>query len=173
MTAVALSNKDISRALQGAGVPFQIISFPELARFRSVDDLLARGAVVLFLELPGHVGHWQAVFRAPSGEVEVFGPYGLTPREALGTLDTATRARLHESAPLLERLLAGERVVINQVDLEAWRPDVQTCGRWVVLRLVHQDMTDAEFLAWLRAQRRPGETADDLVVRLTRPLLGK
>jgi hypothetical protein len=174
---VALSEDDITGALAREGVSARIVEFAHLGRYKTAPELLAGGPVVLYLAVTPSFGHWACVFER-AREVEVFDSAGTMVDQDLFTLDPETRRQLHETQPLLMELLLDPAtnplpVVINNRPLQQFAQHTQTCGRWVVWRLLHQSMSDEAFQASLDEAKRPGESYDQLVVRLTRPLVGK
>ncbi|NDC56179.1 MAG: hypothetical protein EBZ69_05135, partial [Alphaproteobacteria bacterium] len=85
---------------------------------------------------------------------------------------------LGQTKPQFARLLAtakadGQIPVVNHVEFQDFRPSVNTCGRWVGLRILHRDKTDAQFKQFVLSKVRESScsTPDEWVVQYTNPTL--
>jgi hypothetical protein len=164
-----LSDADIRRALPG----IKIWTQPELAKLRSVDDLFddQGRAVILFLTRSKREGHWTALWRTPSGELEFFDSYGRSPDSERAWLSPAQRRRLGETEPVLTQLLRRQHhpVIVSKLRLQSSDPAIQTCGDHVIARLLHKEMSDRQY--WLLIQREAGGDADKFAAAVVLKLL--
>lgn len=135
------SDLDVERFV-GPNVP--IHKFNDLLHFRSLDEAAPYGACVLLFEtaLPGangHSGHWVCFFRVNSHTWEWFDSYGIRPGSERDFVKPAIAKQLQENLPVIETLVANapnnQRMIYNQVRLQRMAKGVDTCGRWVVVRL--------------------------------------
>ena len=79
---------------------------------------------------------------------------------------------LDEEQPYLTRLLrsSGRKVYYNQHPFQSDKDDVNTCGRWVVSRLLLRKKTLPQFYKYIMSG---GMKPDDFVSALTFKILGK
>jgi hypothetical protein len=98
-------------------------------------------------------------------------PFGVSPDGERRWLRAAVRRELGEDEPLIGRLLLSQPapVVVSHGHYESG--DAETCGRWVVVRLWHRNLSDAQFARLVRSE--PGVSPDEYVVRATQPILGR
>jgi hypothetical protein len=174
-----LSDGDIKRVCECTGLI--IVKYPDLARFATWKDFMknrARAAAVLFLVQSEVSGHWIAAFDGPDGKsAHVWDPLGLPLDGQRAAISKATQARLGETKGEFARLLAtaeaaGIRAVVNHKEFQEFKPSINTCGRWVALRLLHRDKTDQEFAAYVReGVSRSGVSTDEWVTDVTNPKL--
>jgi hypothetical protein len=85
---------------------------------------------------------------------------------------------LGEQEPQFARLLAtaeraGYSLCVNHAEFQDFKPSVNTCGRWVGLRILHRKKTDAQFRAFVLAgmARAKMQNADEWVTSITTPKL--
>lgn len=170
-----LSADQLLKAVPGAA----FIKYPDIARFHSVDDLLASSPiqVVFVLYLTSAAGgHWTVLFRRPDGVIEWFDSYGIAVDNELSFVTPDARVALKETTPLILSLLVKsgqhEKWTWNKYDLQSEDPRYQTCGRWAILRALHRDMNDDAFHAFIQNEARKDKNNFDFTaVRLTDPLL--
>jgi len=116
------------------------ILYDDLQKFNSLDELMSLGAVCVLLQIETpnkpKVGHF-ILLLDHGNHLEHFDSYGLTMDQEL--------AITHEQH--LTRLFSKYRKPIhdNTVKLQSLREDVNTCGRWVVARLLLRHLTLDEF----------------------------
>jgi hypothetical protein len=162
----ALSNDDINRILDP---PTHILTYPELARFSSIDEVfddLGR-CIVLYLVNGPTSGHWVCLWRK-GDRINYFDSYGdppETPREAVG-------GAYDQEEPHLMNLLrdSGCKVYYNSHPYQSDRAAVATCGRWCVARLLLKDYSDKKFYDIIK---HSGQSPDTFVTNLTAELLKK
>ena len=171
-TARPLSGEDLATLLPG----IRVITYPELADVRRLDDLLAnpqKAAAILFVtdELPGCVkqGHWVGLFQRADGSVLYFDPYGKLPDAQRRWLAPGKAEALGEDRSLLAPLIAafgagGGRVVASDESVQKLGASTATCGRHLVVRARNREADDAEHLAEITRGRL---TPDAYVTLLT------
>lgn len=171
---VALSDADILSALRRIGVDSHVVEYRDICGMTLADLLPDDNPAVVYLATEPSFGHWTCAFQR-KGEIEAWDSMGHLIDASLLEVSPEMRAELHETSPCLMELLmaSGRPICWNTSDFQRCAPGVNTCGRWVVLRLSKRDLDDAEFKAWLDGQRQSGESYDALAVRLSRPLVGK
>jgi len=133
--------------------------YDELQKYHTLEDVLKTGAAVILLQIENRkapsVGHF-VVLLDHGNHVEHFDSYGLT-------ID-------QENAITHERHLTSlfkqtkKPIVENTKRLQRFREDVQTCGRWVVARLLLRQLELKEFIRILQSIATPN---DEMVTLMT------
>ena len=178
MTSIALSDSDILGALSKLNIKARVVEFKDICAVKTADELFSEGAVVVYIGVEPGFGHWACAW-LKKGQVHTFDSSGHALDQDLLEISPATRAELHETSPCLMDLLLDPRrcpypVVVSGWPLQACKPGINTCGRWVIARLQHADLSDDQFHALLeKSKTSPGESFDTAVVALTHGLLGK
>lgn len=136
------------------------MTWDQLAEIPSTRELFGNGkAVVVLLQIEGRhkrpVGHFILLLQFP-GHIEHFDSYGLTIEQELSIT--------HEKH--LTRIFKDYRnpVVNNAKRLQTLAEDVNTCGRWIVARLMLQTLTLDAFLTLIHYFKI---NPDDLVTAMT------
>jgi hypothetical protein len=171
---IGLSESQILGALRKGGVPARVVEFKDICSYASIDALLQHGPAVVYVAVTAGYGHWTACFER-AGTVHVFDSSGKVVDADLLTLDVETRRQLHETEPCLMELLlkSSKPVDVNSTPLQCMKAGVETCGRWVTYRLLHQDLSDDAFVRLVESQRQGSESDDSIIVRLTKPIFGE
>jgi hypothetical protein len=128
-----LSGTDI-KALLGDNI--KIIRFSDLYKYNSLNELLPKknSFVVIFLETEDYYrGHWVALFRYNSS-FEFYDSYGLTEKQDYSLVPNSTKKKLNEDN-YLKNLFKNNLVIENTKDFQKWDKNVNTCGRWVIIRI--------------------------------------
>ena len=148
-----------------------IVTYPQLAHYQSLDQILGSdGSVIILFLSDEHYGHWTCLFTYPDHlTVEFFDSYGSSPRAEWGFIPQAIRQRLHENAPYLNQLLKRSlyHVVDFPYDLQSHGDDVCTCGDHVACRLLNREFTARQYYDRIMACcQQTGMNPDQLVVHL-------
>src|SRR5277367_4048636 len=71
---IALSDKQLLNLINGRA---DIVLYPDLHRYRNLDELLGRfqAAIILYCSKPRY-GHWCCIFKMNPNQVEFFDSYG-------------------------------------------------------------------------------------------------
>ena len=112
-----------------------IVRFSELKDYNSIEELLQPNTcIVIFWETQAYNrGHWTGLMRYDD-YYEYFDSYGLSESEDFALIPKHMKKELKER-DYLKALFDGNQVVQNSFDYQKWKDGVNTCGRWVVLRL--------------------------------------
>ncbi len=115
--------------------------YDQLAPFRSIEELMDLGACVILLQIESAsrspVGHFILLLDHGT-HYEHFDSYGLTMDEELKITQEKHLTRIFG--------LGRKPIVDNSKKLQTFRQDVNTCGRWVVARLLLRQLELKEFL---------------------------
>ncbi len=169
----SLGDDDIEKLLLDK---VKIISNTELHSFSgTLDELLEPyGYFILLYESKKGYGHWIAVIKRKPDLVEVFDSYGtFKPDEELDNINVSFKRQSKQDYPYLRRLLydSGYRVEYNNYPLQSEDPEVATCGRYAVTRILLRDLSLKEYVASLRGIK--GMSPDDVVTYLTNSIMKK
>jgi len=152
----------------------EIIKYSELKDFKTIDELLPadKSFRIILLEETYNSGHWIAMMRYGS-TIEFFNSYGTAPDTDWRFINKMIRVVLGENTNELTRLMKnadelGYEAIYNKRDFQKHSNDIQTCGRWVVLRIEMMRMgydlkQFGEFIDELCAKTKEGT---DFVVSL-------
>lgn len=144
----ALSSDDIFSLTNGRT---NIVANRDLANVKRIEQVLKHGACVVLYETKPRSGHWCCVYLRNPKEIQWFDSYGLMPDSELQFIDRGFRRRSNQVSTHLTRLLlewmqrTGGKVKYSQYRLQKLSPRDNTCGRFVVLRLMLRDLDEDEF----------------------------
>lgn len=144
---IDLSGEDIHRITDGKS---RIISYDDLQHINTIDELLGEHrAVIILYQTTKNYGHWVSLMR-DGDTLEFFDPYGFEVDEELEVIE-----RLHlrkdgvKVNPHLTVLInqTNLKLKVNKERLQKFSKDVNTCGRWVALRVRLREMSMEMFVA--------------------------
>jgi hypothetical protein len=147
-----------------------IVPYPQLAQYNDIDDVLGvHGAAILLYETKQSYGHWVALFRVPDRQdtLEVFDSYGMDIDSELLLIPDHYREVSNQNRPHLSYLIQNshyKNVIHNNVRLQRFAKDQNTCGRWCGLRVALKDIPLQRFQQLFLHQR---QTPDWLVTIMT------
>jgi hypothetical protein len=128
-----LSAEDIKELLEN---DVKIIRFSDLNKYDSIIDLMPKKNtfIIIFWETESYYnGHWTCLIRY-NNSYEFFDSYGLTEKQDYFLVPNDTKKQLNEKNYL--KILFKNRLVIqNKKDFQKWGNNINTCGRWVVIRI--------------------------------------
>ena len=118
-----------------------IIKYSDLKNYKTIDDLLPtdKSFRIILLEETYNSGHWIAIMRYGK-TCEIFNSYGYAPDYDWRFINRMMRVVLGEDTNELTRLMkqadeVGYDAIYNKKDFQSHGSNIQTCGRWVVLRI--------------------------------------
>ena len=148
-----------------------VIKYSEVANVASIYDLLPKDMsykIILIEEQPNK-GHWVCILRYGK-TIEVFDSYGGTIDNELKYIPEVMKRMLGEDKKHLGRLLKAvedRQVIYSKKRLQKLKGGINTCGRWVILRILMMKQffyTLNEFLAFIdNAVEDTSFTPDELV----------
>lgn len=163
----ALSDKDLRKLVPEAN----ILTYKELKNYKSINDAMGpNGKLFLLVETKPNYGHWTAIYRRNKDTIAHFDSYGLEPDDELMFVPMQLEKQLGESFPYLSKLLYESPykfIEYNPYKLQESKKDINTCGRWVALRLMNQELGDGEFYDEIKKLRKGKYSSDDIVALLT------
>ncbi len=164
----ALTDEDIRNLLDDK---IKIVPYPDLINYESIDELLEPyDAVALLFEIKPKQGHWVLIHRLPNGHIEFFNSYGGRggeggyPDDCLDYVPKRYRKESNQDFPHLTQLLyeCPDKIDYNQYQFQSDDPNIKTCGRWVSIRRILNDITLKDFSKIFKK-----ENGDEIVTFLT------
>ena len=174
-----LTNTDIKKIL---GKRINIIPYPELKKYSSFDSCFQNnGCCIIFFEtVSDSVGHWQCIFKTSDNSYEFFDSYGLKPSGDKNYIQRKILIELDEIKPYLPNIInnelqSGSNVIFNANDYQQWANDVSTCGRHVCTRLLHRNLSEKQYYAFLKKYMTDNKlkSFDEVVVNITYNIIHK
>ena len=145
-----ISDKDILRKLNGNT---RIIFYEELNNHEDIIPLLDKGSLVILYRSKPNFGHWTALVKTPEG-IEYFDPYGEMIEEAKRNVNRdflrQTNQQRNRLAELLFRASRNVPIHYNDHKLQKRSKTISTCGKHVIVRIMHRYMTIDEYNKELR-----------------------
>jgi hypothetical protein len=163
----SLSSKEIYDLCHGK---VRILAYDELAGVHDLNELFEPyNAFILLYQASDSYGHWVALTRRRCKDngkwvIEFFDPYGYSIDQEIKMLPKRQGA---QSYPRLTELLLTsgyDKCVVQNKRLQERGPGINTCGRWVALRVINKDMPLAKFISLFEGTRL---APDDYVVLMT------
>lgn len=129
-----LHSESFSEANIKKVVDCDIVVYEDLVNYNDIDDLLGpHQCCVLLYQQKQTYGHWVCLSRR-GNIVEFFDSYGGKPDSQL----KFAKYNKHNDQPYLSQMLyeSPYEIRYNPYKLQSEKNDMNTCGRWVTLRLV-------------------------------------
>ena len=143
---IDLSGADIKRMVGGQT---NIIAYERLKTYSNLEQVLSPyGSCVLLYQTRENYGHWVVLIDRGNKMLEFYDSYGLAPDEEL-KLDNQFHLRIHggKITPHLGALIqaGGWSVKYNHEQLQQQLADINTCGRYCVMRLIYKNLSIRKF----------------------------
>jgi hypothetical protein len=152
-----LTDGDIKRFIGG-----KQLKYSELKKYTFGELLPAENSFqTILLEDKRNSGHWVCLLRKGEG-AEYFNSFGKRFDDDLDPVPKMVKKILGETPKTIENLLAGRPCPWNRTKLQ--ENDSQCCGRYCVSRVQNKQMSNPQFVNWLKKQRTT--TFDDLIRQL-------
>lgn len=144
-----------------------LVIYPELANYRSIDELLGKygACIILYVTKSGPsetYGHWTCIFRVNKYTLEFFDPYAYYPDSQLKFTDK-------KYPPFLTELIMSSsyNVIYNIYELQDRKnKSMSTCGRHCGMRLNFRVLPIKQYAKMMLSVTK-GLDPDDLVTLMT------
>jgi len=156
----------------GNDIENKIVKYNELKNYRTILDLLPQNKSfkIILIENEYNKGHWVLVLRY-GNTIEWFNSYGDKPEATKRVNGSLKNRLLGQTSDELKRLFKSApskfKVIYNKRKFQKLKPDINTCGRWVILRILtamNMNMDLTEFNDMItKAQKATGLPLDGLV----------
>lgn len=166
-----MSNDDFSYYLPDAAE--NLITYKELKNFKTMGELLEKefDYKILLIETKKNEGHWVVLVRR-GDTVFWCDSYGMSPKETISMIPSFIRKMLGQENDEIKRLYnsarrEGFKVEENDFEFQADRPNINTCGKWVLffIECIKEGMNFNDMEALIEKQEnKTGKPSDILVV---------
>lgn len=161
-----LSDVEVERL---TGNKYKVVPYPDLIKYKTINELLGPfGGVVLLYETRPNYGHYTALFRRDFKTLEQFDSLGFKLDHELKKIDKKFRIESNQRALLSKLILNSsyEKYIYNENKLQKNKDGINTCGRFVALRLLFRDLSHKQFINLFKNIKNK----DEYVVYLTENL---
>lgn len=177
----SLSDNDINNFLNSISCYRSIILYGDIKKgqmMKSIKDWINgdRYPIVINYLTKENYGHWVCLFQNEEG-INFFDSYGNAPDDHLAwNIGKKFRKESGEDNAYLCQfildIMGHDKFVYNDYDFQKRSPNVSTCGRWVLFRLMYRNLSCDEFKKMiLEACNRLKLSKDQLAVELTDGIL--
>ena len=161
-----------------------ILSYPELYKYKSIEDLFNNGInkiIILYLQEKHQnsmMGHWCLLTKyLNSNKVCFYDPYGLMPDSQLKWNDKEERIELNQEHNYLTRLLYNYsknhgKVEYNEMKFQKRDPNINTCGRWAGIRAYFFNIPLETYQNMFKRIKNKGYDLDEVSVFISDYLYG-
>lgn len=167
-----ISDADLRRYF-GDDADRNTIKYSELSQFKDIEELLPKDKaykIVLF-ENDFNTGHWILLLRYGK-TIEFFNSYGLKPNADFKYVSRIKNFFLGQDPDDLKRLLdgaekSGYSVIYNKTRFQKMAQGINTCGRWIILRIVMMDffcLDLPEFIKFIKTLSDKYDYTPDVIV---------
>ena len=144
----------------------KVLTYNELTNYDTLDNLFDNKDVIYLLyESRKNFGHWCCLMKKDNGNIEFFDSYGIFPDQELKWTNKTFREKNNMILPHLTALLYNcpYQIEYNNHKLQKQEPDVNTCGKWCLLRALSKDICNIDKFASFFKNNKHFEP-DELVV---------
>jgi len=138
-----LSNGDVERYF-GSGTESEILKYSDLDNYNTIDDLLPKpfDYRILLIETKQNVGHWVLILKY-NNTIEYFNSYGVNADIQKNTLNRMMNRMLGQKEDYITKLLKNSKYkyTINNIPFQSKNPQIATCGRWCIIRILTAEKT--------------------------------
>lgn len=128
------------------------LKYSDLKKIDNLDQALnAVPYIFVLYEYRPNYGHWTCLLKTKGKNgkpvVEFFDPYGIKPDHQRKGFSNKIKNKYGMNYPLVADLLLNSKYSIeyNNHKLQSYSPDIQTCGRWCMMRCVFDDLNIDQF----------------------------
>ena len=148
-----------------------IVKYGDISTMDGIDELFNGGCyVIILVESEENSGHWCLCLRYDDDIIEQFDSYSGKIDNEMKYISSDKKSQLGEENNELAHLLKDKKVVVSKYRFQKLSSDVDTCGKWVLLRLlmfILGHMEIYEFTIWFKKLAKSQNiTNDELVCKL-------
>lgn len=187
-------NKSLTGEEMKKMIPWEInmIIYPQLDDFQNIDDILGpTGCCVLLFENnrsydtggeTTHSGHWTCLVRSQDDEnnssINFYDSYGFKPDDQKKKIDKDFMNMIDMRDNVLSELLykacneLDEVIEYNEKRHQVMKKGINTCGRWVCLRILMKDISMNDFQKFVNYLKyKYNRNLDKMISNMTDPVL--
>jgi len=137
-----LSDDDIDKYFDGHKT--EIMKYHELENYNSIDELLPKpfDYKIILIETKHNRGHWVLLMKRDN-TIEYFNSYGVNADIQKNSLNKMMNKMLGQKEDFVSRLIrkSKKKYVINNIPFQNKNPEIATCGRWCIIRILTAEKT--------------------------------
>lgn len=163
--------------LKVAGADTKLITYPQLKRFKTIDDVFGNKNKVIILYIHNETnnnieGHWCCIIRHPS-YIEFFDSYAMMPDDIIMMKSSDDRENTHQEHNYLSKLLYDSEMPVeyNEFPYQEQSDDINTCGAHTGIRCRFSDIDLTDYQYIFNTLKSHGVDTDKIVVELARLFL--
>jgi hypothetical protein len=151
----------------------KIVKYADLDQYESIYDLLPNQMDFCFIltEAKHNEGHWTVLIRNGSN-FEYLDSYGDSPKSILDFIPKYMNSRLGNSwsqdlGKIIKSIKKTDKFLYNKFPLQQEMEGINTCGRWVILRVatfLKESLDNKAFVSYIKAQQRKVNKPFDEVI---------
>jgi hypothetical protein len=151
----------------------KIVKYADLDQYESIYDLLPNQMDFCFIltEAKHNEGHWTVLIRNGS-YFEYLDSYGDSPKSILDFIPKYMNSRLGNSwsqdlGKIIKSIKKTDKFLYNKFPLQQEMEGINTCGRWVILRVatfLKESLDNKAFVSYIKAQQRKVNKPFDEVI---------
>lgn len=151
----------------------KIVKFADLDSYKSIYELLPNKMDFVFMltETEPNHGHWQLILR-DNNIFEFFDSYGDQPKTILNFIPKYMMKLLgndyeKDIGHILKSVEKPDKLVINSFPFQSEIEGVNTCGRWIALRvalMLQKNMNNKQFIKYIKELKMKSKlTFDEMI----------
>jgi len=151
----------------------KIVKYADLDQYESIYELLPNQMDFCFIltEAKHNEGHWTVLIRNGS-YFEYLDSYGDSPKSILDFIPKYMNSRLGNSwsqdlGKIIKSIKKTDKFLYNKFPLQQEMEGINTCGRWVILRVatfLKESLDNKAFVSYIKAQQRKVNKPFDEVI---------
>ena len=161
-----LSNSDIEKFFPGMNT----LKYSELKNYSDIDELLPNDLdfKVILIEQENNLGHWVCISKY-NNTIEYFNPYGTKVDNDKKWISKLKNMLLGQCEDVLSEMMEKSKYkcVYSKTKFQKLKPNIETCGRWVCLRLIclrDLDMNIKQFKKFIKDNSKASGLPKDALV---------
>ena len=126
----------------------KIVPYSEIHKYDNINQLLGKyKKVILLYQTRKNFGHWCCLYENNKKHICFFDSYGIIPDDQLEFTPKDLRDDLKHEQRYLTQLLydSGKKIEYNEYQLQLREKNINTCGRWCLVRLQYPNISINDF----------------------------
>jgi hypothetical protein len=167
-----VTNTDLENAFPNC----KIVKYADLDQYQHIYDLLPNRTDFCFIltESKYNMGHWTVLVRNGSN-FEYFDSYSDSPKSILDFIPKYMNKQLgnnwsQDLGKIIKSIKPSDKFLYNKFPFQQEMNDVNTCGRWVIIRVatfLKESINNKQFLSFIKKnQKKVNRPLDEIVCML-------
>ena len=146
-----LSDDDVDKYFEGHKT--EILKYSALENFNTIDELMPKpfDYKIILIETKQNQGHWVLLMKI-NNTIEYFNSYGVNADIQKNSLNKMMNRMLGQKEDFVTRLIRNskKKYVINNIPFQNKNPEIATCGRWCIIRILTAEKTGMDLTDFTR-----------------------